>query len=530
MVDSSSPAHRHAHVFGTLMPHLAAERHHLYRNVTALALLAALIAAGTGSLAVALVLAAVALPAAVLTYIHDHGLWRDEPITVIAVAFGLSLLLGVGVGLLETQFITLVTSGASEYQVPPVERIVEVGLLVPLAAFVAVVLTPLLVSARPAFRHPMDVVVACTLAGAALSLGLSVVVQHGAFTHIQATAGDPAHVAFIAITLGVLQPVVLSTAATVAVLGVRRLGVSPVTGVLQGLVLVVAYELATTLLQPYGTRGLVLTAVAAFVLAGAGLAAARRGLHAALLADGGAAAPADPAEHRLHSGAVTGIVAAIVAAAAVVAVVVALGGPAAAPTPPGQDGGPRLSGHHATTSAVHRPADRREQERRGSLVLASTSSSLAAGQGNVITLVEGISLTLEPGWAVASRGPQSVTMFNSDKSAGVYANAGSSNTDDIRQEAAVLIAQNIRGNGLTNIQEAPGAPITIDGKTFQQEVEDDYTANVETDQGTIQVWGAWVVMFSPTNHRAALYNMFASSKAQYDASLPSAGAMMVSMR
>ena len=40
-------------------------------------------------------------------------------------------------------------------------------------------------------------------------------------------------------------------------------------GVIEGLVLVVAYELATTVLHPYGTRGIVLTALAAFVLAAA---------------------------------------------------------------------------------------------------------------------------------------------------------------------------------------------------------------------------------------------------------------------
>ncbi|MGO9067541.1 MAG: zinc ribbon domain-containing protein, partial [Mycobacterium sp.] len=76
-------------VVGTLMPHLAAERHHIYRSLTALALLAALIAAAFGSLSIALVLAAVALPAAVLAYIHDHRLWHDEPLTVIAVTFAL---------------------------------------------------------------------------------------------------------------------------------------------------------------------------------------------------------------------------------------------------------------------------------------------------------------------------------------------------------------------------------------------------------------------------------------------------------
>src|SRR6201986_5248473 len=137
MVSPSSPPRRQVAVIGTLMPHMAAGRHHVYRNVTALALLAALIAAGLGSLPVSLVLTAVALPAAVLVYIHDHRLWHDEPLTGIVVSFGLSLLLGVGVGLLETHFIKLVAAGSTGYHLPPVPRILELGLLVPVAAFVA---------------------------------------------------------------------------------------------------------------------------------------------------------------------------------------------------------------------------------------------------------------------------------------------------------------------------------------------------------------------------------------------------------
>ena len=86
-------------------------------------------------------------------------------------------------------------------------RILELVVLVPVVAFVAVLVAPLLVTARAAFRHPMDLVVTCALSGAALSLGLSVVVEHGVFTHLQATAGDPVSVAFIALTLGFLQPV-----------------------------------------------------------------------------------------------------------------------------------------------------------------------------------------------------------------------------------------------------------------------------------------------------------------------------------
>src|ERR1700735_2168136 len=127
MVNPNSPTpqapRRPVAVLGTLLPHLHPERHHVYRDVTALALLAALIAAAFGSWPVALVLTAVALPAAVLVYIHDHRLWHDEPVTVIAVAFGLSLLLGVGVGLLETHFNKLVVLRGTGYHLPPVSRI-----------------------------------------------------------------------------------------------------------------------------------------------------------------------------------------------------------------------------------------------------------------------------------------------------------------------------------------------------------------------------------------------------------------------
>ena len=233
MVGSSGPKSEGSRppvaVVGTLMPHVAAERHPVYRGVIALALLAALIAAGLGSLSVALVLAAVALPAAVLVYIHDHRLWHDEPVTVIVVSLGLALLLGVGVGLLET------------YLVGPLADLR--GDRVSAAADGADCAVGCVGAGggvggggdRPAAGQCAVGVFAsdgcgdgCSLSGAALSLGLSLVVQHGAFSHVQATSGDPAHVAFIALTLGFLQPIVLATAAMVAVLGIRRSGVNPV--------------------------------------------------------------------------------------------------------------------------------------------------------------------------------------------------------------------------------------------------------------------------------------------------------------
>lgn len=271
-------------MMSTLMPHLSGGRHHIYRGAIAIALLAALTAAAFGVLSIALILAAIALPAVVLTYVHDHDVWRDEPATVIGVDFLLSLLLGIGVGLLEDHFTRPVLLAAPNHGLPKLSQVWELGLIVPVVAFVAVLIAPMLTTARSAFRHPIDAVIVCSLSGAALSLGLSVVVQRGAFTHIEATAGDPAHVAFIALTLGFLQPIILATAAAMTVLALRG-GGNVALGLAKGLVLVVLYELATTLLTPYGSRGIVLTTLVALVLAGAGLLGTRDALHAALVTE-----------------------------------------------------------------------------------------------------------------------------------------------------------------------------------------------------------------------------------------------------
>jgi hypothetical protein len=518
-------------VLGTLLPHLHPERHHVYRDVTALALLAALIAAAFGSLPVALVLTAVALPAAVLVYIHDHRLWHDEPITVIAVAFALSLLLGVAVGLLETHFIHMAAVGSIRYQLPPVPRILKLGLLIPVAAFVAVVIAPLVVSARPSFRHPLDVVVAGSLSGAALSLGLSVVVQHGAFTHVQMTAGDPAHVAFIALTLGFLQPIVLATAATVGVLGLRRLGVSPVLGVIEGLALVVAYELATTLLHPYGTRGIVLTALAAFLLAWAGLVAARNALHAALLADAGTQDTEAPAvEHRLHGGVVRAIVAAVVVIAAVVSVAVALSGPSTRPAPPGEGGRGRIASHSAATTRSIRPEiGKFGQSPWGRVALASTTTSLAAGTTSAIKLVDGINMTVAPGWTVAHQGDQSADLFNNYQSAALFVVVAGVDAPDIGQESTSLINQSIQTAGLTNVHQRPAPVQSLQGKNFQQLLEVDYTADIQTAQGTDQIYGGWVTLYNSKTGACGFFNLYADSRNAFEEALADASSMMESI-
>ncbi len=299
-------------VISTLMPHLAPGRHHIYRGVIGLALLAALVAAAFGVLSIALILAAIALPAAVLIYVHDHDLWYKAPITVVGVAFLLSLILGVGVGLLERDLTKPVL--LSDREMPTLTQILELGILIPVVGFVAVLIAPVLTTARSAFRHSVDAVVICSLSGAAFSLGLSVALQRGAFSHIGSTAGNPAHVAFIALTLGFLQPIIFATAAAMAVVPLRGVGASTALGLTKGLALVVLYELTTILLTSFGNHGIVLTTLAALVLAAAGLVGARDTLHTSLVAEaqavltGGRRLNRAPDTHQIcaHCGAAIG--------------------------------------------------------------------------------------------------------------------------------------------------------------------------------------------------------------------------------
>jgi len=397
---------------------------------------------------------------------------------------------------------------------------------------VAAVISPLIVSTRPAFRHPFDVVVACSLSGAALSLGLSVVVQHGAFSHVQATSGDPAHVAFIALTLGFLQPIVLATAATVTVLGLRGLGVNLVVGVIEGLVLVVAYELATTLLQPYGTRGIVLTALTAFVLAGAGLVAARNGLHAAIAADTGAAGDAAAAghvEHRLHGAVVAAIVAVVVLIAAVIAVAVDWSGPATHPKPPRTGHGGLLS-HAAGVGSLHPMMGQSGQNRWGNLSLASSHTSLAAGTATAITLYNSVSITPAPGWTVANQDQGYVNLLNPHKGVIVSAVAAAADRPDINQEATLGISAFINGAGMTNVQQDTSAQVqTIQGNNFQQLLPIAYTGNIQTNQGTTEVEGVFVTLFNSSTRTCGFVNALSSSDDALGAAAPDFKSMLQSM-
>jgi hypothetical protein len=276
-----------------------------------------------------------------------------------------------------------------------------------------------------------------------------------------------------------------------------------------------------------------LTALAAFVLAGAGLAAARDGLHEALLADAGpdASVPtAGHAEHRLHAGLVAAIVAVVVVVAAVVSVAVVMSGAATHPTPPGQGGSGRIAPHSAAPAgSIHRTLGQSNESPWRRVALASNTTSLAAGTATIVNLVDGIGMTVAPGWTVTRQGQQSADLLKSDQTAGLFVNAGSANTSDIGQESTFLINQNIQASGLINVQQYPAQPQPLQGKNFKQLLEVDYTAGIQTNQGTGQIYGGWVTLYNSVTGMSGLFNLYAGTQAAFTAALTDAAQMMVSM-
>ena len=136
---------------------------------------------------------------------------------------------------------------------------------------------------------------------------------------------------------------------------------------------------------------------------------------------------------------------------------------------------------------------------------------------------------MAPGWTVTHQGQQSADLFNRDQSAALFVVAGGADASDIVQESASLINQNIQSAGLTNVQQRPAQPQPLQGKNFQQLLEVDYTANIQTAQGTDQIYGGWVTLYNSITGASGFFNLYAGSHDAFKAALPDAASMMVSM-
>ena len=106
---------------------------------------------------------------------------------------------------------------------------------------------------------------------------------------------------------------------------------------------------------------------------------------------------------------------------------------------------------------------------------------------------------------------------------------GGVDASDIGQESTSLINQNIQSAGLTNVQQRPAQPLPLQGKNFQQLLEVDYTGNIQTAQGTDQIYGGWVTLYNSKTGASGFFNLYADTRNAFEQALADAASMMVSM-
>jgi hypothetical protein len=211
--------------------------------------------------------------------------------------------------------------------------------------------------------------------------------------------------------------------------------------------------------------------------------------------------------HRLHAAVVAAIIVVVVIVAAVMTAVLVSSGPATTPTPPvfgGKYGpakamGPLQPGIFDGSQTV-----------RGRVVLTSTMTPLADAIASTFDFGGGITMTIAPGWTIHTSGSSSVVLWNG-KSAGMYANVGKAYTADINSEASELIKREIKFAGLTNVQQDQSAQVqdVQGGQNFRQSLTIPYTGNVQSNQGTAQNYGMWVILFNQSTNTSAFFDVYA---------------------
>jgi hypothetical protein len=269
----------------TLMPHVSAHRHHLYRLGLTAAVAASIVAAGFGILPVALICAGVALPGMLLVYLHDHEVWSDEPIFVVGIAVLLAAAIGVGVGFLTNDFSNSGFIIGFNNALPSTGQLLEECLLLPAVVLLTLQIAPVVITARPKFSHALDALVTAAVAAVAFALAESIVIQQGAFSGVTVYETDAARDTVIALTLGFIKPVLYATVAAYVVMRFRRDAAAYQRALVIGFLLIAAYDSSIATLSTYVQRGAVLTMVIAAALAGVGLLLVRDEAHRALLGE-----------------------------------------------------------------------------------------------------------------------------------------------------------------------------------------------------------------------------------------------------
>jgi hypothetical protein len=216
------------------------------------------------------------------------------------------------------------------------------------------------------------------------------------------------------------------------------------------------------------------------------------------------------------------MIAAVVVLAAGITAAVVLRGPSAPPKPGGF-----VPTTHAAAAIKLATAGGMAV---GNLVLASTSKPLADG-GTVVNFLDGVSATIAPGWTINKSWNTGVWAENSGNTAQVGISSGKPHAPDINGDMSWLINADTTALGYTNVVQGPdpdGAQ-AVQGKNFTQSLVVGYTADYQSNQGTIHYQGIWVDLFNRSTQLSACINLRANSPDALRAAVPAAKGMIGSM-
>jgi hypothetical protein len=185
-------------------------------------------------------------------------------------------------------------------------------------------------------------------------------------------------------------------------------------------------------------------------------------------------------------------------------------GPATTPTPPvfgGKYGPAKAKASGSLQPGIFDGS----QTVRGRVVLTSTMTPLADANPSTYDFGRGITMTIAPGWTIYKKDTGMIDVINGDKTAEMFGIVGPTDTADITSEAALLIKN--ESAGLTNVQQDQSAQVqNVGGQNFPQLLDIQYTANQQTNQGTAQVFGAWVTLFNQSTKTGAFFDAYAFSE------------------
>ncbi|HOQ53785.1 MAG TPA: zinc ribbon domain-containing protein [Micropruina sp.] len=203
----------------TIMPRGSAVRPMTYQFALGIALLATVLAAATGALPIAVLIAAFAMPIVYIVYLYDVNLWEDEPVLVTGLAFVLTAALGGFWTWLWLSWRGPLTPGSGFDEAAPLPSITGLLLAAVLAPLVGEVIRqvgPVILASRPEFDDLMDGLTFGVISGVGFATADTLVKHWALITGGFAGSADAGTWISLLVLEGFVKPLVMGTATGIA--------------------------------------------------------------------------------------------------------------------------------------------------------------------------------------------------------------------------------------------------------------------------------------------------------------------------